>query len=306
MRHLSPALALLILAACSPTDDASDFAYETTFNKRTNGVILHEDGDSGHAGMFGTNCPFDVESGAVTGDYDLPGSDEEIQDGEPTEVGEITFTAVQPDVVHVVDKTGGEYTVIPLETPGVSEARLAWDGIVYLDAACRVKQVDLAGTATVTYALDGCSDADIEVDPTDGSGIVATLGHTAHFANGELTPLEVQGDMVAYDGWSDLYYLAERGAPTLTAITPEGQVVWSVQAPYPITSLDDAGMLESAAVVLERPDGRGEIAFFDAAAGDLTRRGVTPSPADDLAVSDSGTTLALVRPEQSFFFRLID
>lgn len=306
MRHLAPAIAMLTLAACAPNEDASDFEYQTTFNKRTNGLILHEDGDSGHAGMFGTNCPFDTRSGNVTGDYDLPGTDEDIQDGEPTEVGDLTFTAVQPDVTHVVDKTDGHYTHIPLETPGVSEARLVWDGVVYLDDACRVKQLDLVGQETMSYALDGCAEADIEVDPTDGSGVVATLGHTAFFANGELTPLEVQGDMVAYDPWSDLYYLAARGTTTLSAVTPEGSLAWSIEVPHPITSLDDAGMLEAAAVVLERPDGKGEIVFYDAQAGDLARRGVTPSPADDLAVSDNGSTLALVRPEQSFFFRLID
>lgn len=305
MRHLAPAIAVLTLA-CSPTSDATDFEYETTFNKRTNGLILHEDGESGHAGMFGTNCPFDTRSGMVTGDYDLPGRDEEIQDGEPTEVGELTFTAVQPDVVHVVDKTDDTYTVIELDAPAVSEARLVHDGIVFLDGACRIKRLDLLGQTTATYALDGCDDADIEVDPSDGSGVIASLGNTAFFDAGALMPLEVQGDMVAYDAHADLYYLGTRGQPTLTAVAPSGQIAWSVETPYPVTSLDDAGYLESAAVVLARPDGRGEIAFFDAAAGDLIRRGTTPSPADDLAVSDSGTVLALVRPEQSFFFRLVD
>lgn len=304
MRHFVPVLAVLAVG-CAP-QDASDFEYETTFAKQTRGLILHEDGESGHAGMFGTNCPFDVESGQVTGDYDLPDQDEEIQDGEPTEMGDITFTAVTEGVVHVVDKTGGMYTHEPVAVPGAQEARLAWDTVVVLDDRCRLKQFDFFGETVDSIPLDGCADADVEVDPDTATGVVASLGNTVRFDANGAHPLPVEGDMVAYDAFGDRYYLGTKGDTTLSAVSSSGELLWSIETPWPVTALDDAGMLESVAVVMERRDGRGEIGFFEGTAGDRTAAGITPSAAADLAVSNNGRTLALVRSEQSFFFRLLD
>lgn len=304
MRYLIPSLAMLAVG-CAP-GDASDFQYESTFAKRTNGVILHEDGESGHAGMFGTNCPFDANTGMTTGDYDLPGEGEDIQDGEPTVVGGITFAAVLDGIVHVVDKTDGEYTHVPVDVPGVEQARLAFDTIVVLDRGCNVKRLDLDGQVLETFALDACADADIEVDPATATGIVASLGHTVRFDADGLHAIDLSADLVAYDGWADQYYLARRGTTELSAVGPDGVVRWTIETPFPVASLDDAGKLESAAVVLEKPDGRGQIAFYDGIAGDATFAGDTPSPAMDLAVSDNGRMLGLVRPEQTFFFSLLD
>ena len=310
MRFLVPSLMVptlaLLAVGCAP-GDASDFQYEATFAKRTSGVILHADGESGgHAGMFGTNCPFDAQSGMTTGDYDLPGEGEEVQDGEPTTLGDLTFAAVLDGTVHVVDKTGGEYTHVPVSTPGVEQARLAFDTIVVLDQACRVKQLDLAGQVLATHALDGCADGDIEVDPATATGVVAALGNTVRFDAAGVHPIALSADLVAYDGWADQYYLARRGSTELSAVGPDGAVRWTIETPFPVASLQDAGKLESAAVVLEKPDGRGLIAFFDSVAGDATFAGDTPSPATDLAVSDDGRMLGLVRPEQTFFFSLMD
>lgn len=292
------------LVGCT-SQDASDFEFRTDFNKRTKGLVLHEDGESGHAGMFGTNCPFDTKSGGVTGDYDLPGEGEEIQDGEQTELGAVTLVAIISGQVHVLDKTHGIYTHLPLDTEDVLEARLVADGVVILRGDCQVQRLSMEGVVQSTVTVEFCLDAGIEVDPLTGVGVVADPGGTVLVDGDGALPLDTAGDIVAWDASVQAFYVATRGEPILSALEADGALRWSVDTEFPVRALDDAGLTGAAAVVLALPSGRGEIAFYDGLTGALTKSGETPSAADDVAVSNNGGVIALVRPEQSFFFDIL-
>ncbi len=302
---LPAAAVVLSLTACTAPQDASDFEYRATFDKRTRGVVLHEDGEGGHAGMFGTNCPFDTRTGQVTGDYDLPDSDEDIQDGEETLLGDVSLAAIIPGTIHVLDKTDGIYTHVPIELDGVVEGRLMFDGVVGLTGDCGLHQIDFDGIEQRSVQLSDC-DGDFEVDPTTGTGIVADSDNTV-LVDGQ-TPVElpVDGDLVAFDPLANAFYLAQSGGYELHAIEMDGSVRWTIDTIAPITALDDAGAASSAAIVMALEDGRGAVGFYDGSTGDRIKFAETPSPAEDLAVSGNGEVIAMVRPEQSFFFELAE
>ncbi|MCB9674138.1 MAG: hypothetical protein H6737_03425 [Alphaproteobacteria bacterium] len=296
---------VLGLAACSAPGDATDFQYRQTFNKRTNGLILHEDGEGGHAGMFGTNCPFDTRSGAVTGDYDLPDEGEEVQDGEETELGEVTLAAVIPGTVHVLDKTGGIYTHVPLEVPGVVEARLTFDGVVALTGDCHLTWMGLDGVQRADLGVPACGGG-LEVDPISGVGVVADPTSTVVVDGQSVVDAAVTGDLVAFDPLTDAFYVAQTGEAAVHALETDGSLRWSVETPGLVTALDDGGASGAAAVVLDMGDGSGAVAFYDGLTGAQIRYADTPSPAEDLSVSGNGEVIALVRPAQTYFFELIE
>lgn len=305
MRLFSTLTAAVALVGCAP-GDASDFEYRATFSTQTRGIVLHDDGDAGHAGMYGTNCPFETKNGTVTGDYDLPDEGEEIQDSETTELGEITVIALIPGTVHVLDKTGGSYTHVPIDAPGATEARLVRDGIVTLAADCSVRHVGLDGVERHAERLPwACDRAGVEVDPVGGLGLVATPEGSALIDAAGSQLLDVTGDLVAWDAVARVFYVATRGQPGVTAVEPDGRVRWSVDTSGPVGALDDAGNRGMAAVALGRDDSRGGLALHDGENGDLLKTGTTPSVASDLSVSGDGLVIALIRPEQSFFFDIL-
>src|SRR5687767_4215452 len=90
MRALVP---VAFLVACAPTGE-TPIAWQSSLGLATRGVALHSRGDVGHAGMAGTNCPFETTQGNVTGDYDLPDEGEEVQDVGTSPLGDETVALV--------------------------------------------------------------------------------------------------------------------------------------------------------------------------------------------------------------------
>ena len=120
MRTL-PVLAVpVLLVACS--SEPTGFDHQAQLERPVRGVVLHDDGTTGHAGMFGTNCPFETVQGTVTGDYALPGEGEEVQDGGDL-IGEDTVLLVLGDDGHLLDKSTGAYSHASLRVRGVTATR---------------------------------------------------------------------------------------------------------------------------------------------------------------------------------------
>lgn len=306
MRTILPVLFVCTFGAagCAP-GDAGDFQYRSTFSTRTDGLILHEDGRAGHAGMYGTNCPFDTRTASVTGDYDLPGEGEDIQDGEPTDLGEITVVAVIPGIVHVLDKTGGVYTHVPLEVPDVTDARLTVDGVVGLTPECALSWVGFDGEVRHALSVPGCEGGDLEVDPLTGTALLASPTGSALFDGRLRTELPWAADLVAWDDPSEVFYVARRGESWLAAVDRHGVEQWTADLAGPVGAIDDAGGVGAVAAIVELPSGRGLVEFRDGATGEVTKVGETPSTAEDLSVAGNGSVIALVRPEQAFFFDIL-
>ena len=71
-------LGMVMLAGCSP--QAPELRYQSTLMAKTNGVAMSEDGLSSFAAMSGTTCSIDTRWGCVTGDEDLPTTEERVLD----------------------------------------------------------------------------------------------------------------------------------------------------------------------------------------------------------------------------------
>lgn len=293
------------LVACTAESAPTDFGYRSSLARETAGLELHYDGEGGHAGMFDTNCPFETRNGMVTGDYDLPGSGEHIQDAEPTVLGEITIAAVVDDDVHVLDKTDGIYTHVPVSAPGVVQARLLVDGVVTLHQDCSVQTRTLDGDVVESTPLADCGGADFEVDPVSGTTFVARGERPVLLTADGPRELDGAADLVSWDPATNAFYTAVRGTSVVEALEADGTLRWSIETPGPIHALDDAGEANGVAVVMEQPDGRGWIGLYDSTTGDETKRGVTPSAADALSVSGNGMVIALVRADETYFYDIL-
>ena len=280
-------ISLITVACASSGVEPDTIRYRSTFEGNTRGVVLHQSGDVGHAGMFGSNCPFDTATGGVTGDYDLPGTNEDIQDAEATELGEITLAAVIPGTVHVLDKTDGTYTHVPLVMDGVVEGRLITDGAVGITGDCVMEWMGLDSTSRARTQLSHCS-GEFEVNPLTGLAIVSDPEITVVTDGMTTTEAAVAGNLVAYDDVVDVFYVAQVGESRVSALNPDGTERWTVDTPAPVAALDDGGATGTVGTVLALQDGRGAVAMFDGATGELSKYAETPSPAEDLAISGNG------------------
>ncbi len=139
MRVFGLSTLLLALVACAPGENEG-LALRSVLQRATSGLVLHANGENGHAGMSGTNCPFDTASGRVTGDYDLPGEGERVVDHGPSPLGDETVLLVLERDLWMLEKSSGEYVVSGLGARGAVDARL----------------ID-AGAAVVLRAGDACA-----------------------------------------------------------------------------------------------------------------------------------------------------
>ncbi len=304
---LAASLSLLATGCTDPQAEGTSVTYLSTFDGGTNGLVLHQGGDAGHAGMFGTNCSFSTATGNVTGDYPLPDGEEEedVQDGEATELGEISLAAIIPGTIHVIDKTGGEYSHIPVPIEGVTEGRLTWDGVVGMTDDCALSWFGLDGAERRTTQLEACG-GEFEVDPATGLALVADTELTVVTDGETTTPAEVAGELVAFDNVAQVFYVAQVGQAWLSALELDGTERWTVETAGTVAALDDGGATGTAAVVVTLAEGTGAVAFYDGLTGEPGRYAETPSTAEDLSVSGNGSVVALVRPEQTFFYALGD
>lgn len=290
-----------LLAGCAREPVPGVLHYRSTFEGETKGLVLHETGDGGHAGMFETNCPFETVNGTVTGDYDLPGEGEDVQDGEATTLGDITLAAILLPYFHVLDKTDGIYTHVEVEVPEIHEGRLTTDGIVAITLGCELSWRGFDGTVLATTTVDQCG-GDIETDPVTGETVVSDLDGTVITDGQETVESAVDGDLVAYDDAAEVFYVAARGQDWLAAVERDGSARWTVQTPGRVSALDDGGATGTANVVLALESGKGALAVYDGRTGEEVYYAETPAPADDLSVSGNGKVVALVRAEQVFFY----
>lgn len=290
---------VLALAACAgPLDTA--IVHESTLQQATKGLVLHEDGLRGHAGMFSTNCPFETTQGSVTGDYDLPGSDEDVQDGGTSSLGAETVVLTMSDVVHLLEKSTGDYVHERHPWTGVRDVRLTGDGLVGLveDAdGCAIEwRVDGVAIATRDVACDDGFDAAL-----DGTVVVGGAPVVVASPDGE-APADAAGRLVAWDDALGLAYVADPGGDEVSAVGTDGALVWTTPVPGAVVALSAAGARGAAVVSLERSDGSGAVVWIDGATGDVLAQVETPSAAPSVTTSGDGSRIALVLPDQAHFY----
>jgi outer membrane protein assembly factor BamB len=295
---------LLVLSACADPA-AGELAWRATLTAPTNGIGLHKDGVTGHAGMYGTNCPFETVGGQVTGDQDLPEEGEEVQDVGTSSLGDDTVVLVLPPNVFLLDKGTGSYVQDDFVVEGVRESRLADDGIVALRGAqgsCAIDWFD-GHTVVGTTELATCpADVAFDVDPRTGDAVVVSPEGIAFARPGEVVTTGTTGDLVSWDLDAGVIYVASAGGTGVTALAPDGTVRWQAEVSGPIAAMAATGTPGGAALSVEGADGDGELVVLDAATGAMVAQIRTPAVATGVATSPDGTTIGLVRPDAVHFY----
>jgi len=254
--------------------------------------------------MLGTNCPFETDFGMVTGDYDLPGEDEEVQDLGSHVLGSNSILLVQSSAVHILNKSSGDYVAESVPLPGVLGGRFFDAGLVaVLDhgAGCSVEWIDDDG-GTSTVEVGGCSEAAFDVDPATGTAYVGAAGSVEIVTPEGAVDADTGGDLVAWDPVVEAAYVATRGGDMVEAIEPDGSVRWTTSLSGAVQVLEPAGRHGAAAVMLEQSDGSGRLVMLDGWTGQRRAELDTPSAAKDLSVAGNGGSLAMVLDDQTHFY----
>ncbi len=301
MGHRGIALASLGLwVGCAPGTDG-ELVHRSVLEAATRGLALHADGTRGHAGMRGTNCPFETIGGRVTGDYDLPDEDEEVEDTEDTEDwGEETVLLLQPGVVHLLNKQKPRYHVGSRRVEGAFEARLARS-----DIAVRVERGEGCAVVWTESGADvdaPCSDG-FDVDPETAVAWIGGEELTEVRPDGAHTlPDGPSGSLLAWDAATEALYVARQGDSVVTAVERGGAIRWRAEVGGPVTALTHGGRGEAAVVAWDDAPGGGALTWLDGWSGAPRRTAHTPGPAPALAMSANGRVLAVVLPDEAHFY----
>ncbi|MCB9685852.1 MAG: hypothetical protein H6735_12495 [Alphaproteobacteria bacterium] len=309
MRFVAVPLALAAVGCAPAGDEDAPIRYRSTLTASTAGLVLHDDGETGHAGMFETNCPFETQGGDVTGDYDLPDHGEEVQDGGNSAMGPATVVLVLDSKVHLLEKSTGQYLVDKLLWEGVEEVRLYDEGLVgEVDdgpQGCAIEwRVDHALIASV--ALDGSVCGGAMDAGWDGTTVVGGQERLAFVTPAGATFVDTGADRLAWDDVTGLAYATADGEGEVRAWTPAGALAWSSQVDGRIHSLSQAGEQGAAVLSWEREDGSGVVSWLSGADGTVVAEIATPSAADAVRVSADGSVIALVRPDETYFYGVHD
>ena len=298
MRSLSLMAVSVLAVGCAP-DSTGGVVHQSVLQQPTNGVRLHADGTEGHAGMRGTNCPFETTYGSLTGDYDLPEDDEEVQDAGPSiAFGSRTVLLVQRDLVTLLSKHTGDYEIEQTVYEGVENARLTDHGLVVQTDACDVRWTD----EDQVVNAPGCNGV-LAVDPASQTAFVGGTP-VAILPQGSGVTTDVDADLLAWDAAAEVTYAAVQGDSTVTALEVDGTVRWQHELEGPIAALSDAGANAMAVVSWTTEDGRGALTWIDGFTGEHRTEISTPSAAPDLTSSAHGRLLAVVLEFETHFFRM--
>lgn len=295
---------VLALAAAGCAREAVDFEHTSELEVNTRGMAIHPNGDAAQVSMYGTTCRVEVESGAIGQDYDYPSDMEEVQDAGAL-AGELAVLVVSPEGVHVsYPDRGWDWTAETVDLPDTVEARITEDGVAALSSACEVSWVGGPGRDPVAIdSLSDCSEAGFAAGPA-GSAFVGGASEVVRVVDGNAVGLGIAGELVAWDVTADLLYVAVRGGDALHGVEADGSLRWSVPVDGAIVDVTAMGGLGSAAVMVDRANGTGELVVVDGFTGAITSDLPTPSAATGLRSSASGEVLAMVLPRAIHFFRV--
>ena len=293
-------------SGCAEQAD-STLVHQARLQQQTKGLALHQTGDRGHAGMRGTNCPFETDFGSLTGDYDLPDDEEEVQDaGYSNAFGAETVVLVQKQAesLHLLKKDREVYETESTDVPGVMQGRLSDVGLVALvedGLGCGVLWID----SGIRAEVPGCAGG-FTVDPDTGTGFVVGLDNGLEIAtpDGSSEPSGISGDLVAWDATTSALYVATTGGTSVAAYEGNGALRWERELAGPIHALTDAGAVGAALVSWESADGNGGLTWLDGYTGDDLYDAQTPGPAPAMSVSGNGSVIAVILDDESHFYRL--
>ncbi|MFK7928612.1 MAG: hypothetical protein AB8H79_10525 [Myxococcota bacterium] len=289
MRTLSLAFLALGTVACS--GDAVHLEYQSTLWNETSGVVMHDDTARGHGSMLETTCEFDMSSGAVTGDVDLPTAGEVVSDVVDGAV--LAHTSAGLHIIRGLEWDPNE----DIALGGVVDAAFSGDGPVALvqgDSSCSVVWTD----SDLSVDVGACGpNAELLADPSNGVAFLADGGLVSRVDVDGLTELAA-GDAVAFNPTTGMLFVAS--GDKLAQLDATGAELWSTGLSDTIYDMTDLGARGGVAVVTS--DRSLQIIGEDGGV-----RSTNALPASAKVVSNnSGRDLSLVLPDQVNFFRVED
>ena len=297
----------VLLGGC--VSEPSTLEHRSELNVQARGIALYEDGEAGHAGMWGTTCEFESYNGNTTGDWDYPGEQDKVVDASSTTIG--TMSAI-------VQTPGGFFITRPYDFPdrvripmaGIIDARFVMDGVATLRNAgvsnCMVSWYDVdEGIESTNLPGDLCDARTSTIDVEATTGLVAIGGDAgAIVMDDEVLRVDGLQDLVALDAFAERIYTATAGSDTLTGFKFDGSLEWSTQVEGAIVSIDSMGPELSAAVMVEGYDGTGDLYIIDGFTGDVKTTIPTPTAARQIEVSDNGSVIAMTLMDTIHFYDL--
>lgn len=285
---------------CS-SQDQLHFEERSSLESRTTSVVLYDNGFVGQGTMNEQSCQFDAMNGFILADYDLPTSEELMQDVR----GQVAI-ARTIEGIHVIDEAGWDRANdIPVQ--GVKHVRMTDDGVASLigdGAGCRVDWRNDDAVETVSLEAAMCDAQGFAVDPVSKQVWVATPGAVVTAQpGGEARALQVQGDLIAFDETTGNIYVAEKGGSVVTTVDATGDVVWTNDIDGSVNDLTDMGALGATVAVVEGNDV--EIQVWDGTTGEQIADYELPASAD-VVVSADASTVALVTPETVWFYDVLE
>lgn len=311
MRSLTLVGVLAITSGCAAVD--SDLQYRGTLDTETNGLVLFEDGESGHAAMSATTCVIDPDGG-IADDVDIEGTDNEaVLDG--TSDGGDTVLARTQDALMVIapdrndpfDFGNGADPRIEhvADIASVDDARLIDSGFVAL-ADCNVHFLGADGTAVEAglVELQGCTGMDpgFDADRATGTAYVGTDAGVVQVTPGEQILLPESADLIDFSPAASGLAIADAGDTEVRFMDLDGSLRWTTPVPGTVVDVAELGARGSVAVMLDS-DGAGVLALLDVDTGALQRSFDLPGRAEIVASADGGT-LALVINDAVHYYNL--
>jgi hypothetical protein len=291
-------LAALLVSAAGCSTNQMYFEPRSDLESRTSSIVLYEGSELGHGSMNEQTCQFDTRNGLIIEDWDLPTSTETVEDVR----GQIVL-AKSAQGLHVFDENGWDQAN-DIALSGVLHSRMTLDGVASLlsdEQGCRLdwRNDDLVTTTELDDAV--CASASgFAVDPATEQAWVAYGEDVASVTADGVTNLGLEADLASLDEPSGTVFFAQRGGTTVSAITAEGAVMWSVDTNAEIFDMDDMGAIGAAAVVVATRNGA-DVRAFSIDGGEEIADYSMPETAE-VVVSGDSTTIAFVEPDVVHFY----
>ncbi len=295
MRVLAASSLILVLSACT-SEPSVGLHLDSTMQARTQGVVLHDGGELGNAGMFDQICVFDSERAEVVGDLDLGDSEERLLDAH----GDLAL-AVTDQMVYEFTRTDlGVAT--PILSADAIAARVLDDGIAALvveDGACGIAFDTSDVQAFYPVGFDCDRSTGFTADRASGTVFVGDgRDLTRVTADGQtITWPGEQATILAFDAQHQQVIMAMPGSSTVRAANMEGEQVWGVDLSGAVASLAAAEAEGIISVVVDQGAAGGEMVMVDGLDGVQVVSHLTPTIAD-VTFSSDGLSMALITPDQ--------
>lgn len=306
MRTISLTALMALAVGCVGTD--AELVYRGTLDTNTNGVVIYEDGRTGHAAMLGTTCAIDT-SGGVADDVNIDGSSEDqVLDGTQGDDGSVVLARTR-NHLHIISGSEASWTWGPtlavthdVEVEGVSDGALTETGVVAW-GNCEVTWFDhdMIVTDSAVAPVQDCN-AQFAADFSSGAAFVASQGEIARITPDSTELFTERADLMAFSPNASALFIAESGSTEVRALEIDGTLRWSATVDGSITGIEDLGRRGQLAVMVANGDD-GLLVILDSETGATLRDFSLPSPAEVVA-SRGGSTLGMVVPNAVHFYNL--